>query len=242
MKRLIVLAGLMVAGAAWGQNNLPLTFKGTCVGSQTDIHDLSAIQATPAIKCDALTVMQIDGHTVASFSNGDPKNPVLMFSGDLFAVNANQPFDPYMGPIGSAFPIDHVLWGDGTPVVSVHAAEHSDKLAERACYFHFMSQGWAQLSEVECELAVDTPNHRPRRVTVTFKAERKFTVDGQPISVEYGTHGANSFYVVFNGLKIDGTCGAGLYQIDGVLKRTEPDTPIAHLFKAVCYKDASDSQ
>lgn len=242
MKRLVAIALLIVAKAAWGQNDLPLTFTGICVGTQTDIHDLSAIQATPAIKCDALTVMQLNSHTVVSFSNGDPKNPVLMFSGDLFTVNANQPFDPYMGPIASAFPIDHVLWGDGTPTVSVHAEEHSDKLADRGCYFHFTSQGWAQLSEVQCELAVDTPNHRPRRVTVTFKTERKFTVNGQAISVEYGTHGADSFHVVFNGLKIDGTCGPDLYQIDGVLKHTESGTPIAHLFKAVCYKDASGSQ
>ncbi|HZC24162.1 MAG TPA: hypothetical protein VE866_12540, partial [Candidatus Binatia bacterium] len=74
------------------------------------------------------------------------------------------------------------------------------------------------------------------------RPERKFTVDGQPTSVEYGARGANSFHVVFNGLKMDGTCGVGLYQIDGVLKHTEPGTPIARLFKAVCYKDVAESQ
>lgn len=242
MKRLAVELLLMVAGAAWGQNDLPLQFKGTCNGTQTDIRDLSAIPDTPAIKCNGLVVAEINRHTVVSFSNGDPSKPILMFSGDLLAVNTAQPFDPYIGPISSAFPIEQVLWGDGTPAVSVQAGEHSGKLAGRGCYFHFIGQGWKQLSMVECELAVDAPNHRPRRVTVTFTPERKFTVDGQQITVEYGAQGANSFDVVFNGLKIDGTCRVGLYQIDGVLKHTEPGTPIARLFRAVCYKDVSDSQ
>jgi hypothetical protein len=242
MKKLAVALLLMVAETAWGQNNLPLQFKGICDGTQTDIRDLSAIQDTPAIKCNALVVTQVNGHTVVSFSNGDPNKPVLSFSGDLLTVNTAQPFDPYVGPVGSAFPIDYVLWGDGTPAVSVQAGEHSDKLAGRGCYFHFIGQGWNQLSMVECELAVDTSNHRPRRVTVTFRPERKFTVDGQQISVEYGARGGGSFYVVFNGMRIDGTCGVGLYQIGGVLKHTEPGTPIGRLFKVVCYKDAADSQ
>ena len=115
MKKLAVVLLLMVAGTAWGQNDLPLQFKGICYGTQTDIRDLSAIQDTPAIKCNALVVAQINGHTVLSFSNGDPDKPVLMFSGDLLTVNTAQPFDPYLGPVSSAFPIDHVLWGDGTP-------------------------------------------------------------------------------------------------------------------------------
>jgi hypothetical protein len=242
MKKLAVVVLLMVTGAAWGQNDKPLNFKGTCVGSQTDIHDLSAIQNTAAIKCNSLVVMQIDGHTVVSFSNGDPDNPVLMFSGDLLTVYPDKHFDPYLGPTSSAFPIDRVLWGDGNPAMSVQAGQHLDKLAGRGCYFHFTGQGWGQLSMVECELAMDTPNHRPRRVTVTFRTERKFAVDGQQISVEYGARGASSFYVVFNQMKIEGTCGIGLYQIDGVLKHTEPGTPIERLFQAVCYKDVANSQ
>jgi hypothetical protein len=242
MKKLAVVVLLMVAGAAWGQNDLPLQFKGTCAGYQTDIHDLSAVQNTPAIKCDSLVVMQSNGHTVVSFSNGDPDKPVLAFTGDLLTVTSNKFFDPYLGPIGSAFPIDRVLWGDGNPAMSVHAGEHMDKLEARGCYFHFTGQGWGQLSRVECELAMDTPNHRPRHVTVTFTTERKFTVDGQQISVEYGVRGANSFYVVFNQMKIEGACGAGLYQMGGVLKHTEPGTPIARLFQAVCYKDVANSQ
>jgi len=64
----VVVLLLMMAGTAWGQNDLPLTYKGTCTGNQTDIHDLSAIQDTPAIKCDALTVMQKGSETMASFS------------------------------------------------------------------------------------------------------------------------------------------------------------------------------
>ncbi len=231
----------MVAGAAWGQNDLPLNFKGTCVGSQTDIHDLSAIQNTPAIKCDSLVVMQFDGHTAVSFSNGDPDNPVLMFSGALLTVYPDKHFDPYLGPISSAFPIDHVLWGDGNRAMSVQAGDHLDKLAARGCYFHFTGQGWGQLSRVECELVTDTPQRRPRRVTVTFTTERKFTVDGQRISVEYSVRGANSFYVVFNQVNIEGSCRIGLYQIDGVLKHTEPGTPIERLFQAVCYKDLANS-
>ena len=50
---------------------------------------------------------------------------------------------------------------------------------------------------------VDTPNHRPRRVQVTFRITRQFTVDGKQISVEYGARAANSFHVLFDGLKID---------------------------------------
>jgi len=116
MKKLAVVLLLMMAGTAWGQNDLPLTYKGTCTGNQTDVHDLSAIQDTPAIKCDSLTVMQKGSETIASFSNGDPTKPVLAFTGELFTVRANQlSVDPYQGPIGLAFPIDHVLWGDGTP-------------------------------------------------------------------------------------------------------------------------------
>ncbi len=244
MKKLAVVLLLMMAGTAWGQSDLPLTYKGTCTGNQTDIHDWSAIQDTPAIKCDALTVMQKGSETIASFSNGDSTKPVLAFTGELFTVRANQlSVDPYQGPIGLAFPIDHVLWGDGTPAVSIHSAENVDKMGDRGCYFHFLAQGWTQLTTVECELAVDTPNHRPRRVQVTFRIARQFTVDGKQISVEYGAHGANSFYVLFDGLKIAGTCGADVYQAeDGVLRHMQPGTPIARLFKAVCYKDAANSQ
>lgn len=54
MKKLAVVWVLTIAGIAWGQNDLPLQFKGTCDGNQTDIRDLSAIQETPAIKCNAL--------------------------------------------------------------------------------------------------------------------------------------------------------------------------------------------
>jgi hypothetical protein len=241
MKKLAVLVLLMTFGSAWGQNDLPLQFRGACAGTQTDTHDLSAIQNTPAIKCDSLVIMQMDGHTVASFLNGDPKNPILVFSGDLLTVNADNHFDPYLGPVSSAFPIDRVLWGDGNPAVSVQPGEHADKLSGRGCYFHFTGQGWSQLSLVECELIVDTANHRPRRVTLAFRTERKFTVDGQKISVEYGARGFNSFYVVFNQMKIEGSCGVGLYQIGGVLKHTEPGTPIARLFQTVCYKDVSNS-
>jgi hypothetical protein len=246
MKRLAIVALLMVGEAAWGQSaQLPLTFKGACSGTQTDIKDMSAIQNTPAIKCDSLTILQTKGHTVVSFSDGDLANPVLMFTGDLAENHISQPFDPYIGPIGSFFAIDGVLWGDGSPVMHVQAAEHmtgTDAMAGRGCYFHFMGQGWDGLTEVECQLIMDTQNHRPRRATVTFRTERKFTVDGQQISVEYGARGANSFYVVFNQMKIEGTCGAGLYQIGGVLKHTEPGTPIARLFQAVCYKDVANSQ
>jgi hypothetical protein len=242
MKKLAVVFLMMVASAAWGQNGLPLQFKGTCAGYQTDIHDLSAIQNTPAITCDSLLVMQIDGHTVVSFSKGDPHNPVLAFTGDPLTVTSDKHFDPYLGPVSSAFAIDRVLWGDGNPAMSVHAGEHLDKLEARGCYFHFTGQGWNQLSRVECELAMDTPSHRPRRVNVTFTTERNFTVDGKQISVVYGVRGANSFYVVFNQMKIEGTCGTGLYQIGGVLKHTEPGTPIARLFQTVCYKDVANSQ
>ncbi len=245
MKQLAVLVLLTIAGAASGQNaQLPLTFKGVCRGSQTDIKDLSAIQNTPAVKCDSLIIMQIKDHTMVSFSNGDPANPVLAFVGDLMENHISQPFDPYLGAVGSFFAIDGVLWGDGSPMAHVHSAEHmtgTDALSGRICDFHFNGQGWDHLTEVECELRVDTPNHRPRQVTTTFKSERKFTVDGKEISVEYGVRGANSFYVEFNQMKIEGTCGLGLYQIGGVLKHTEPGTPIARLFQTVCYKDVANS-
>ena len=233
---------LTAVGTALGQSGLPLQFKGICDGTQTDIRDRSAIQETPAIKCNSIVIAQINGHTVVSFSNADPQKPILMFSGDLLTLNTGQLSDPYIGPVSSALPIDQVLWDDGTPPISVEANAHGDKLAKRACYFHFLGQGWNQLSMVECDLAVEVPNDRPRRVTVTFRPERRFTVDGQQVTVEYGTRGANSFQAMFSGLHIDGTCGAGLYQTDGVLKHVQPGTSIARLFRAVCYKDAPVSQ
>jgi hypothetical protein len=108
-----LLVALLLTGAAWGQTQLPLSFKGICSGTQTDINDRSATQDTPAIKCDSVTIMQIKGQTVVSFSNGDPANPVLMFAGNLMANHISQPFDPYIGPIGLFFAIDGVLWGMG---------------------------------------------------------------------------------------------------------------------------------
>jgi hypothetical protein len=245
MKQLVVAVLLTIAGTALGQGaQLPLTFKGACKGNQTDIKDLSPIRDTPAVKCDSMLIMQIKGHTVVSFSNGDPTNPVLAFAGDLTENHISQPFDPYIGPVLSFFAIDDVVWGDGGPMAKVQAAEHmtgTDALVGRVCDFHFNGQGWDHLTEVECELTVDGPNHRPRYVATTFKAERQFTVDGKQISVEYGIRGANSFFVEFNKMKIEGTCGLGLYQINGDLKHVETGTPIDRLFQIVCYKDVANS-
>jgi hypothetical protein len=244
-KFLLNLVALVLTGTAWGQGaQLPLTYKGACSGTQTDIHDMSAIQDTPAIKCDSLIVMQMKGHTSVSFSNGDLANPVLAFSGDLSEVHSGipQPFDPYMGPITSFFAIDSVLWGDGSPVEHIKAADNmtgTDATAGRVCLFHFIGEGWGQMDEVECELVVDTQNHRPRRATVTFKTERKFTVEGREISVEYAVHGANSFRTKLDQMEIDGTCGLGIYQTaDGALRHVEPGSPIDRLFQVVCYKQS----
>jgi hypothetical protein len=78
MKKLAAVVLLMVAGAAWGQSaQLPLTFKGVCSGTQTDIKDMSAIQDTPAIKCDSLTIMQIKGDTVGRSQTVTPRTPFL---------------------------------------------------------------------------------------------------------------------------------------------------------------------
>jgi hypothetical protein len=100
-----------------------------------------------------------------------------------------------------------------------------------------MGQGWDQLTEVECELIMDTQNHRPRRATVTFKTERKFTVDGRQVSVEFSAKGANSFHAKLDQMDINGTCGLGIYQTaDGVLRHVEPGSPIERLFQVVCYK------
>lgn len=242
MKLFPLMLMVMTAGIALGQSDLPISFKGACEGTQTDVRDLSAIQNTPAIKCDSIVVMQNDGHTVVSFSNGNPAQPVLMFSGDLLDVSTDTHFDPYLGQIRFAFPIDRVLWGDGSPAMSIQAGEHMDKLSGRGCYFHFIGQGWSQLRMVECELVTGTASHRPRRVTVTFKVGRDFTVDGKQIAVQYGVRGAKSFHTVFNGMEIEGSCGIGLYQIGGVLEHTEPGTPIARLFQTVCYNDPAAPQ
>jgi hypothetical protein len=237
LKVLIAIAVLMMTGAARGPD-LPLSFKGSCTGNQTDVKDLSAIQNTPAIKCDSATVFQINGRTAVALTIGAPDNIVLMFAGDLSDNRITQPFDPYFGPILSFFPISAVNWGDGTQM-PIHANEHMDpnETAGRSCAFHFTGQGWGQLSEIECELIVDTPNHRPRHATATFKTVRAFNFDGQQVQVEFGTHGANSFRTEFNQTQINGTCGMNIYQTtDGALRHAEPGSAIERLFQTVCYK------
>jgi hypothetical protein len=234
---------LALAGTAWGQ-----TYKGNCEGTQSDSHDLAAIPNTPAIKCDYLSVVEKDGHTSAIFFRNGSDNPALAFTGNLAQVNSGtlQPSDPYIGPITSFFPIATVLWGDGSPLMQVHAPAQftrADAASGRGCYFHHLGQ---QLTEVECTLSLFDKNYsRYRRATVTFKTERDFTVDGQQISVEYGVDG---FHTKLGKLEIQGTCGLGTYQtyvplrapltrvmLDGILRHVVPGTPIERVFQVVCY-------
>jgi len=254
-KFLLNVVVLVLTGAAWGQTaQLPWSFKGTCSGTQTDIHDMSGIQNTPAIKCDSLIILQIKGHTVVSFSNGDPANPVLIFTGDLNKVTGvERPF----------FSIDGVNWGDGSPTMHVHASEPNDPndMGGRGCYFHFLDQGsftpgWEKrLTMVECELIIDTPTHRPRRATVTFQSELLYTVQGEQFAVEVtnpvqgnpAPNGRNiSKFIAKSGqMKIEGLCGSEFYEmykndyagkpvLDGVLRPIEPGSLIDQVFREVC--------
>jgi hypothetical protein len=241
---MVVIAVLMMAGAAWGQtptqDQIPSTglmFKGTCVGNHTE-PDGTVYPEAHAIDCDSLIVMTVKGHTLISMSNGDPSKPVFMFAGVLAAVNTIQHFDPYFGPVGSLFPIDLVSWGEGAQPTPVHIDNpaYANDSTDRGCYFHFDGQGWNNLTEVGCDLIMGT-KIGTKRVTVTFKTERKFTVDGQQVSVEFGTHGFNSFRTEWDQTKINGTCGAGVYQTpDGVLRQVKPGSSMDHLFQVICYK------
>ncbi len=134
-------------------------------------------------------------------------------------------------------------------------------MAGRGCYFHFMDQGsftpgWEKrLTMVECEFIMDTPNHRPRRATVTFQSEILYTVQGQQFAVEVtnpvqgnrAPNGRNvSKFIAKSGqMKIEGLCGSKFYEIykndyagksvlDGVLRPIESDSLIDQVFQEVC--------
>lgn len=243
LKGMAVIAVLMMTGAARGQAipDSGIRFKGTCSGTWA-IADHSPIPDAHPIKCDSLIVMQVQGHAVVAISNGDPNAPVLEFTGNLFNVvsGISQAFDPYMGAVTSAFTIAGVAWGDGKWQGVKAPPQMINDSAGRGCYFHFsQGQDWNQLTEVECELilGVSMSSSDWHRATVTFKAAREFTVDGQKVSVEFGTHGANSFRTEFAQTTINGTCGMGIYQTtDGALRHAEPGSAIERLFQTVCYK------
>lgn len=172
MRKFLLFAFALTCVAQAQSSQLPLSFKGTCRGN-TAKFDHTVFPDGRPIKCDSLTIMQIKGHTVLSFSNGDPAHPVLMFAGDLLEVHSGfrQPAILSIGAIGSAFPIAYVGWGDGNPMTGVHAPEQiGNDIGGRGCYFHFVGQGWDHLTEVECQLVLGNSTGDPnfRRVTVTF--------------------------------------------------------------------------
>jgi hypothetical protein len=257
MKRLIALTILAACAplACVARAQDALSFKGTCSGTQTDINDKSAIQNTPAINCDSVIIMRVEGKTLVSFSNGDPAKPVLMFAGALNKVTGvERPF----------FTIEGVSWGDGNPMMRIPLTQGTmgpTDMAGRGCYFHFMDQGsftagWeTRLTMVECELIVDTQNHRPRRATVTFQSELLYTVQGQKFAVEVtnpiqgnpAPNGLNisKFVAKSDQMKIEGLCGSKFFEmykndyagrsvLDGVLRPIEPGSLIEQVFQEVC--------
>lgn len=115
--------------------------------------------AVRPLGCDAAIVMQVEdrkGHTVVSFSNGDPANPILSFAGDLIDGE---------GPL--FFP-DTAYFGSG------EASHFTPTGSGEGCQFYFadrggFSDGWQRrLTAIECEARIKAPDGHLTTASVTF--------------------------------------------------------------------------
>jgi hypothetical protein len=111
------------------------------------------------LHCDSMAVVQMDdyqGHTMVTFSNGDPKNPILGFAGGR--VDGDGPLffsDTVYLADGKALPLNQGGTGQG-------------------CHFNFtdhgtFTQGWEnRLTTIECDLRVKTDIGHLINANVTF--------------------------------------------------------------------------
>jgi hypothetical protein len=118
--------------------------------------------STQPLSCDSVTVKQIDdykGHTAVSFSNGDPRNPLLIFAGSR------------VGGDGPLFFSDSVYLGKGKDIPI-------NPGTGQGCHFYFddhgsFTQGWeSRLNTIECELRLKTETGHLIQASVTFHASQ----------------------------------------------------------------------
>ena len=115
------------------------------------------------IKCDSVSLVQMDdyeGHTMVTFSNGDPNNPILGFAG---------------GRVGGDAPLffsDTVYLSDGK------AMSLNRDGSGQGCHFFpqtvgLFTRGWEnRLTTIQCDLKVKTETGRLIQANVTFTASQ----------------------------------------------------------------------
>jgi hypothetical protein len=115
--------------------------------------------ATQQLHCDSISIVQMDdykGHTMVTFSDGDPNNPVLGFAGGL------------VGGDGPLFFSSTIYLADG------RAMPLNSDGSGHGCHFYFadhgtFTQGWeTRLTAVECDLRVKTQTGHLISADVTF--------------------------------------------------------------------------
>jgi len=121
------------------------------------------VWTTTPLRCDSVTVIQMDdyqGHTMVTFSNGDPNNPILGFAGGR--IDGDGPLffsDTVYLADGKALPLTR----DGTG---------------QGCHFYFtdhgtFTPGWeSRLTTIECDLRLKTDTGRLISASVTFNASQ----------------------------------------------------------------------
>lgn len=128
------------------------------------------VWTTQPLHCDSVAVVQMDdyeGHTMATFSNGDPKNPILGFAGGR------------IGGDGPLFISDTVYLADGKAIPLNRDGSGN------GCHFYFtdhgtFTPGWEnRLTTIECDFRVKTETGRLIQVSVTFNASQPPTAPEQ---------------------------------------------------------------
>jgi hypothetical protein len=114
--------------------------------------------ATQPLQCDSVAIVQMEdyaGHTMVTFSNGDPSNPIIGFAGGRISGD---------GPL---FFSETVYLADGKAMPLTPGSG-------QGCHFHFTNNGtftpsWEnRLTAIECDLRVKTETGRLIQASVTF--------------------------------------------------------------------------
>lgn len=120
--------------------------------------------ATHPLHCDSVALVQMDdykGHTMVTFSNGDPNSPILGFAGGLIDGD---------GPL---FLSDTVYLEDGKAMPL-----NPNPGSGQGCHFYFtdhgtFTQGWeSRLTTIECDLRVKGADGHLVNANVTFDVSR----------------------------------------------------------------------
>jgi hypothetical protein len=114
--------------------------------------------STQTLNCHSVSIMQMDdykGHTMVTFSNGDPNHPILGFAGGRIDGD---------GPL---FFTDTAYLADGK-------AMPLNSGSGQGCHFYFtdhgtFTQGWeSRLTTIECDLRVKGSDGQLVNANVTF--------------------------------------------------------------------------